>query len=72
MAGALLVADEDVLDLVLLDDLVIDRQDGAAGIAEDMLDALIDQGLDDHFGARHLQAIVAVRSDTTRMMLPAI
>ena len=54
MAGALLVANEDVLDVVLLEDLVIDRKHGAAGIAEDMLDAVVLQRLHDHFGARHL------------------
>ena len=54
MAGALLVTDEDVLDRVLLDDLVVDREDRAPRIPEDVLDTLIDQGLDDHLGARHL------------------
>jgi hypothetical protein len=33
---ALLVAHQDVLDVVLLENLVIDRQHRAAGIAEDM------------------------------------
>ena len=41
-------------DLVLLDDLVIDRQHRAARIAEYVLDALVDQRLDDHLRARHL------------------
>ena len=54
MAGALLVTNEDVLDRVLLDDLVIDREDRAPRIPEYVLDTLIDQGLDDHLGARHL------------------
>ena len=36
----LLVPDEDVADLVLLEDRVINRQDGAARIAENNLDAL--------------------------------
>ena len=57
MAGALLVTDEDMLDIVLLDDLVIDRQDGAAGITEDVLDALVFQGPDDHFRAGHFDAV---------------
>ena len=43
-------------DLVLLDDLVVDRQHRAARIAEDVLDALVDQRLDDHLRARHLPA----------------
>jgi hypothetical protein len=53
MDRALLVADEDVLDLVLLEDRVIDRQHRAAGIAEQMFDALILKRADDHFGAGH-------------------
>ena len=53
MAGALLVAHQDVLDLVLLENLVVDRKDRAAGIAEDMLDAIVLQRLHHHFGARH-------------------
>ena len=57
MAGALLVTDEDMLDIVLLDDLVIDRQDRAAGIAEDVLDALVLQRPDDHFRAGHFDAV---------------
>ncbi len=54
MGGALLVAHEDVLDLLLLEDLVIDRQDRAAGIAEDMLDPLVGQRLQHDLGTRHL------------------
>src|SRR5690606_4140826 len=57
MAGALLVADEDMLDRILLDDLVIDRQDRPPGVAEEMLHALVLQRLDDHFRAGHLAAI---------------
>ena len=41
VTGALLVADEDMRDGVLLDDLVIDREHGPAGIAENMLHALV-------------------------------
>src|SRR5947209_16109920 len=37
-----------------MEDRVVDRQDGAAGIAEDHVDALILQGFDDHFGTAHL------------------
>ena len=39
--------------LVLLEHRVVDRQDRAARIAEDVLDALVEQGLDHHFGAGH-------------------
>ena len=56
MHRALLVAHENVPDFVLLEDRVIDRQDRAAGIAEDVLHALIGEGLDDHFGPGHLFA----------------
>ena len=41
MARALLVAHENVLDIVLLEQLVIDRQHRAAGIAEEVLDAIV-------------------------------
>src|SRR5437588_9664052 len=54
MRGALLVAHEDVADGILMEYRVVDRQDGAAGIAEDHVDALILQGFDDHFGTAHL------------------
>ena len=60
VAGALLVPDQDVLDLALLKDLVIDRKHRAAGIAEEMLHAVIDQRADDHRGAGHLVRIVAL------------
>ena len=52
---AALLAHQDVLDLLLLEQLVVDRQHGAAGVAEDVLHALVGQRLDDHLGARHLQ-----------------
>ncbi len=53
MDRALLVADEDVLDAILLEQLVIDRQHGAARIAENMLNALIGESLKHHLGACH-------------------
>ena len=53
MGRALFVAHEDVANLVLLEQLVIDREDGPAGIAEHHLDALIRQGFYDHRRARH-------------------
>ena len=49
--GALLVAHQDVLDLVLLEELVVDVEDRAAGIAEDVLDAFLLQAADDDLGA---------------------
>ena len=53
---ALLVAHQDVLDHLLLEDRVIDRQHRAARIAEDVLHALIGERLDHHFGAGHFPA----------------
>lgn len=60
MARALLVPDQDVLDLALLENLVIDRKHCAAGIAEDVGHAMIDERAHDHRGAGHLVRIVAV------------
>ena len=54
MSRALLVADEDVPDRILMKDRVVDRQNGAAGIAEYDVDALILQGFDHHFGTAQL------------------
>ena len=51
--GALLVTHEHVGNLVLLDQLIVDRQNRTAWIAEDVLDALILQGLQDHLGTVH-------------------
>src|SRR5690606_37547711 len=53
MHGALLVADQDVLDAVLLEQLVIDWQNRAARIAEDMLNALIGESFEHHLSACH-------------------
>lgn len=53
MAGALLMADENVLDIVLLEDLVVDRQHCATRIAEDVLDAIVPQRLEDDLRSRH-------------------
>ena len=54
MDRALLVAHQDVLDLVLLEELVVDVEDRAARIAEDVLDALFLQAADDDFCTRQL------------------
>ena len=54
MHRALFVAHQDVADGVLLEDLVIDRKHGAAGIAEYRVDTLVLQGFDHHFRASHL------------------
>ena len=52
--GALLVPHQDVADLLLVKQRVVDRQHGAARVAEDMLDPLVGERLDHHFGAGHL------------------
>ena len=54
MGRALLVAHEHMLDEVLVEQRVIDRQHRAARIAENRIDALILQGLHNHFRAAHL------------------
>ena len=51
MHGRLLVAHQDVAQLVLLEERIVDRKDGAAGIAEDDLDFLVDQGFHQQIGA---------------------
>ena len=55
MGGGLLVADQDVLDLVLLEQGVIGMEHGAPGIPEDILHALIDQRLNDDLGSTQFQ-----------------
>src|SRR5690606_21584531 len=49
--GSLLVAHQDVLELVLLENRVVDVQHRAARVAEDVLDALIGQAAHDDIGA---------------------
>jgi hypothetical protein len=41
--------------MVLLEERVVDRKYGAAGISENDINALVDQSLDDHLRARHLR-----------------
>ncbi len=53
---ALLVPHQDVLHPLLREQRVIDRQHRAARIAEQMLDALVGERLDHHFGAGHFLA----------------
>jgi len=54
MDRGLFVAHEDVADVVLLENLVIDREHGTAGIAEHDIHALVPEGLNHHFRAAHL------------------
>ena len=70
MAGALLMAHQDVLDGVLLHQLVIDREHRAAGIAENMLDALVDQRLDDDLRTCHLPVHLSLHSAPGRCLCP--
>ena len=57
---ALLVAHQHVLDLVLLEQLVVDVEHRAAGIAEDVLDAFFLEAADDDFGAGQLFGLDAI------------
>jgi hypothetical protein len=50
--GSLLVAYENVLEFVLLEDGVVDVEDSTAGIAEDMLHALFRQATHYNLSAR--------------------
>ncbi len=54
MGRAAFLAHEHMADLVLAEQRIVDRQHGAAGIAEDVFDALVLHRLDDHLGACHL------------------
>src|SRR3546814_9186089 len=54
MHRALLVPHQNVAQPVLLEEFVIDRQHGAAGIAEYDVDALVQQGPDDDLRTGHL------------------
>jgi hypothetical protein len=49
MDSALLVAHQDVAQRILFEERIINRQDRAARITENDLDALIDQGPNDDF-----------------------
>jgi hypothetical protein len=60
---ALLVAHQDVAHMVLLEERIVDRQHGASGIAENDIDALIDQSADDHLRSRHLPRRLIGRHD---------
>src|SRR5438034_5290815 len=60
MASALLVPYQNVLDVALLENLVVDRKHRAAGIAEQMLDAMIGERAHNHRSAGHLVRIVAL------------
>jgi hypothetical protein len=49
----LLVTHQNMANRVLLEQRIVERQHRTAGIAENNLNALIRQGLDDHFRTRH-------------------
>ncbi len=51
MHRGLFVAHQNVLEFVLIEDGVVDIQDGAAGIAEHVFDAFLGQAAHDNFGA---------------------
>src|SRR6516162_6381640 len=48
------MAHEDVADLLLVEERVVNRQDRPARVSENILDPLVGQRLDHHFGACHL------------------
>ena len=60
MHRALLVAHEDVLDLVLLEERVVDVEHRAARIAEDVLDAFFLEAADDDFRTRELHGLTLI------------
>ncbi len=74
MTGALLVPHQDVLDLVLLEDLVIDRKHRTARITEDVLDPVIGERAYDHRSAGHLVGVVALAlaHGSLRIRLPLV
>src|SRR5262249_23310322 len=49
--GALLMAHQHVDELVILEERIVDRQHGSAGVTEDVTDALIFERSDDDFSA---------------------
>jgi hypothetical protein len=51
MGGTLLMTHEHMLDLVLLEELVVDVEDGATRVAEDDVNALLLEAADDDFRA---------------------
>ena len=71
VAGTLLVADQNVLNVLLLEQLVIDRQHRTAGIAEDVLDPVVLQRLDDHLGPGHFAAAAFVVSVAHHRCFPS-
>ncbi len=70
MDRALFVAHQDVADIVLLEDLVIDRKHGAAGISEYRVHTLILQGLNHHFRSGHLTCHASLRSTRHQKKAP--
>ena len=54
MAGTLLMTHQHMLDVILLENRIINRQNRAAGIAENRIDALILQSGNHHFRSGHL------------------
>ena len=52
--GAALLPHQDVTDLVLLEQLVVDGENGASGVSEYIHDALVDERLDEDLRTGHL------------------
>jgi hypothetical protein len=54
MHGGLFVTNQDVLEFVLLEDCVVDIEDGATRIAEDVFNTLFSQATDEYIRAGEL------------------
>ena len=63
MHRRLLVAHQDVAQLVLLEERVVDRQHRAARIAEDDLDVLVDQGFHQQIGAGRVGGLLGLHDN---------
>jgi hypothetical protein len=61
---ALLVTHQDMAHLVLLEELVVDEQNRAAGVAEYVFDALLLQAAHDDLGAGDLAGLDPVHGET--------
>ena len=66
MDGALFVSHQHVLELVLLEQLVVNIENCATRIAEDVLDAFFLQAADDDLGTRQLHSAPQRKMITAR------
>jgi hypothetical protein len=66
VGGALLVANQDVLQLRKLVEVLVDRQVGAAWVAEDVLDTFALQRFQHHLGSGHFFSFENEEAPTSR------